>query len=283
MTDNLLFQGFGMPDIPMNLGVSAQLPEGVTYVQKFGINPLVTTASTPEDIWESGGNYQFSANGVADIVSLSSSSAADDMPVLVIGLDITGAEVFQIITLDGTTRVNLTTPLWRVYRMENMTQTGQSMAGTVYCYAGTEETDGVPDGASVVKAIIDNGNNQTQMAISTVPLGKVAFLRRAEVGFGASGGPSAGPEQVQFCFKIRTLGNVFKVKKTVYCISFGMSHHYDERPFPDPIPALTDIKVCVEGVSDSISAHSTYHLWLMDQELLTQEMLDSINQPTSML
>jgi hypothetical protein len=158
--------------------VAMGLIPGMSTIDKFGANFNITTASGPEDVWEGGGIYPFSTS--ADIISLSSSDASDTHVVRVQGLDENGDEVIQDITLTGQTRVPLTTPLFRVYRMENMGNA--DFTGTVYCYSGTENSSGVPSGASVTKAIIDNGNNQTLMAIYTIPLGKVGFLYRGEMG-----------------------------------------------------------------------------------------------------
>lgn len=276
---NLFFQGYKKSDIPFDLAVSMGYVQGWTYQQKFGINPLITAATDPEDIWEGGGVYPFSANGIADIVSLSSSNAADTQNILIYGLKADGTVAAQVVKLQGQTRVALTTPLWRVYRMENLSFPGVSLAGTVYCYSGTTNTDGEPSGGSITKAIIDNGNNQTQMAIYTVPAKKVAFLRRGEVGFGFSGGVAAGVHQVQFCFEVRSYNNVFKIKKTIYLITTGNTQHYDNRPFADPIPALSDIKTCVKSTTADISASSTFHLWIADEENFPASYLTSIGQP----
>ena len=276
---NIFFQGYKKPALPFELAIASGQVDGWSYVQKFGINPLVTDITAPEDIWEGGGLYPFSDNGVADIVSISSSDNSDTQNVLIYGLIADGSEAVQIVQLQGQTRVPLTIPLWRVYRMENFSFPGVSFAGTVYCYSGTTATSGVPSGGSVSKAIIDDGNNQTQMAIYTIPKGKVGFLYRGEVGFGYSGTVGAGVQQVQFCFEARTYNNVFKIKKTVYAISSGNSQHYDLRPFPDPMPALSDIKTCVIGTTEDIAASSTFHFWLADEKNFSAAFLASIAQP----
>ena len=276
---NLIWQGFQKANLPFNLSIVLGHALGGDYVQKFGINPLVTTATDPEDIWEGGGIYPFSANGTADIVSISSSDAADEQNVKINGLTADGTEVTQYAKLQGQTRVALETPLWRVHRMENFSYPGVDFAGTVYCYSGTANTAGVPSGASVTKSIITDGKNQTEQAIYTIPAKKVGFLIRGEVGFGYSGVPGAGTQQVQFVLRVRSYLNVFKNKKTVFCISTGQTTHTDERPFPDPIPALSDIKTQVYMTTADISAHSTFHLLLLDETMFTSEYLTEIGQP----
>lgn len=274
---NLIWQGFSKSKLPFNLSVVLGYALGGDYVQKFGSNPLITTGTDPEDIWEGGGIYPFSDS--ADIVSISSSDNSDVQNVKIYGLASDGSEVTQIKKLQGQTRVALSTPLWRVHRMENFSYPGTDFAGTIYCYSGTANTGGVPSGASVIKSIISDGNNQTEQAIYTVPAKKVAFLIRGEVGFGYSGSIGAGVQQVKFIFRVRTYNNVFKNKKTVFCISTGQTTHTDERPFPDPIPALSDIKTQVYMTTADVAAHSTFHLLMLDETMFTSEYLTNIGQP----
>ena len=118
----------------MCLAVNMGLVDGYEYLDKFGENPDVGT-SAAEDIWEGGGEYTFDTFGTAPIVSIASDNAADTVDIEVQGLDINGDLVKQTVTLTGTTRVALTTALWRVFRMSNESST--DIVGTVFCYTGT--------------------------------------------------------------------------------------------------------------------------------------------------
>jgi hypothetical protein len=254
------------------LNVSMGLFPGYSVVDKFGENPEIDTTTTPEDIWEGGGLYSYDADDTAPIVSLISSDAGDTEPIQVIGLDIDGNEVEQTITLTGTTRVALTTALWRVYRMINV---GTSdLAGTVYCYTGTG--GGVP-ALSVTRAIINNGNNQTLMAVYTIPRGKVGFLFRGELGVSRS--ITAG--EARCAYYSRRYGKVFTIKKRVNLSNSGTSIYPDSRKFPDPIPALTDIRLTAEVVSaNGMGLFGTLDILLVDEDLFTDRFLTSIGQPS---
>lgn len=243
-------------------------------VKKFGSNPLVTTATVPEDVWEYGGEYTYDADGTAPIVSLVSDDAADTMMIEVQGLDIDGEFVSQNITLNGTTRVALTTALWRVYRMFN---TGTvDVAGTVYCYTSTGS---VPAGADV-RAIINGDNNQTLMALYTIPKGKVAFIHKGEAGlqFEASG-PQAATDFAEIHYEIRLYQGVFAVKKQFTLLSSASSIHQDRRVFPDTVPALSDIRVRVKAVSDDMGVWATFDILLIDETEFPEDYLISIGQP----
>lgn len=260
---------------PYELQVSKRKIEGSEPLDKFGLNPVITTATDPEDIWEGGGIYPFSTS--ADIISVSSSDVDDDQELIVQGLDANGLEIFDTVTLNGQTRVALNTPLLRVYRMENNGST--DFEGTVYCYSGTTNSGGVPSGGSVEKARIDNGNNQTLMAIYTVPANKVGFLYRGEAGIEWEGGAFTGTEFARLYYQSRRQGKVFKIKKAISLVSAGSSNYLDNRSFPDIIPGLTDIKLSVAEVSATMGVWGTFDIEIVDEDKFSVEFLQSIGQP----
>jgi hypothetical protein len=147
------------------------------------------------------------------------------------------------------------------------------LIGTVYCYVGT---GGVPILANI-RAIIDDGNNQTLMALLTIPRGKVGFLFRGELGVSRS--VSAG--EARCAYYSRRYGKVFTIKKRVNMANSGTSIYPDFRSFPDPIPALTDIRLTIENVSaNSMGVFGTLDILLVDEELFSDKFLTSIGQPS---
>ena len=241
-----------------------------SIVDKFGENPVVDTGSTPEDIWEGGGLYTYDTDGTAPIVSLISDDAADTQDIMITGLDINGIEVEQTITLNGTTRVVLTTPLWRCYRLQN--DGSVNIAGQVYCYVGT---GGVPSLADT-RAIINDGNNQTLMSIYTIPVGKVGFLFRGELG--SSRSTTSG--EARCAYYSRRFGKVFKIKKRVNLSNSGSSIYQDDRSFPDVIPSRTDIRLTVEDVSaNGTGVFGTFDILLIDEGQFSASYLQAIGQP----
>jgi len=260
----------------LNLTIAMGNISGVGYVDKFGENPEIDTGSVPEDIWEQGGEYIYDADGTAPIMYLSSDSAADiGQTISVQGLDINGDLVNQEVITDGQNVVTLTTALWRVFRMENNSDTGLDLNGTIYCHIDPTPVSGTPSAADT-RAIIDNGNNQTLMALYTVPKGKVGFLMRGE--FGMSRSQTAGA--IQSAYYSRRLGKVFKIKKRVDITNQGSSVYQDYRSFPDVIPALTDVKLRVEDVTaNSTGVFGTFDIMLVDENKFTDSYLATIGQP----
>lgn len=258
---------------PFNLAVSMRLFDGFDVIDKFGENPEIDTG-TSEDVWEGGGTYVYDAFGTAPILYLSGDNVLDvDMPIKITGLDIDGNEVEQVLSMNGQTVVNLTTPLWRVYRMENEGDEGESLIGKAYCHTDPSPINGVPLPANV-RALINDGNNQSLMALYTIPKGKVGFLFRGE--FGTSRAQATGAAEC--AYYSRRLGKLFKLKKRIDVANSGLSTYQDLRSFPDIIPALTDIKLRVESVSaNGMGVVGTFDILLVDENFLSSDLLLAIN------
>ena len=260
--------------LPFEVKVGMRLYSDMSHIDKFGLNPTITAASDPEDIWESGGTYTYDSG--ADIVSIASSSDLDLQVIKVTGLDVDGYEVVQEITLQGTTRVALDTALWRVYRLENDGDDGDDINGTVFCYTGTGTVPAIGD--TEVRAVIIGDQNQTQMAIYTIPKGKVGFLKRGEIGMEYEGSVGTGTNYARCTYKSRRYGKIFKVKKTITLINNANSLFQDKRSFPDILPSLTDIKLTVQEVSEDMGAWATFDILLVDEDSFSQSFLDEIGQ-----
>jgi len=156
-----------------------------TVGHKFGFSGAAGT--TKETIWDQGGLYTYLS--AATILKLSSSDANDAAAgtgartVHIYGLDGNYDEIDEVMSLDGQTAVNTTETYLRVYRMIVETAgSGGENAGDIYLGNGTV-TAGVP-ADKYAKVLI--GNNQTLMALYTVPRGKTVLIPRwyANVGQG---------------------------------------------------------------------------------------------------
>ncbi len=271
----------GNGDFPFS--ISTTLGNENIIVDKFGENPLITTSTDPEDVWDGGGMYNFTANGGADYY-ISSSDAGDtqDIRIQMLTEDSNAnwnLEVFEV-TLAGQAKTLIEPPSGnkpvRIFRMENQGTT--DLAGTMYVYEDSTVTLGVPDDLTKVRAQIVNGNNQTLMAIYTIPTGYVGFLTRGEVGLNFTGTVGAGTHFAKFDYRSRRFGEVFKIKKRISCITLGASNYQDKRSFPDPIPAKTDIKIVCEEVSDDMGVWATFDILLIKEEEFNNSYLNTIGQ-----
>lgn len=196
-------------------------------INKFGQNEDIGTGAF-EDIWDGGGSYPYPADNAAPITHIYSTNAGDTQEIEVQGLDITGLLTLQTITLTGTTVSVLTTPLWRVFRLKNEGVTNN--AGIIHASDA---------GKAVSYAQIAIGNNQTLMALWTVPLGMTAYMLTLDASMAGLKKDYVIDGHMYF----RTLGKVFQIKRTFGLKASGTSSHNKVFEIPIKIDALTDIKI----------------------------------------
>lgn len=141
---------------------------GIMTINKFGRNPAVASGGT-EEIWDGSTTYVFPATALMTKLSQTTDQVAmRGATIEVQGLDANWDLVIQTKALDGsltTTPVVLDTPLIRSFRMKVLANVvGDS---PIRLHNDAESQD---------YAIISAGNNQTLMAIYTVPDGKTAYM-----------------------------------------------------------------------------------------------------------
>jgi hypothetical protein len=176
---------------PFELQVSRGQISYHSTVFKFGSNTNVQNSL--ETIWDGSSLYPFGTTyaTTAFQISVSSSDANDTSAgtgarkVVVIYLDANWAEQTVEITLSGQTPVTYTLDTAiRVYRAYvSEVGSGGTAAGDIYIYdnASATVTAGVPD---EFYAKITLGENQTLMAVYTVPANHTLYLTRASVSSG---------------------------------------------------------------------------------------------------
>lgn len=226
---------------------------GVSNVNKFGNAPDFDTDDGEVDVWDGANDagldemtYTFSTT--ADIDRLSSSNNGDTQDIEIHGLDTNYDLVTQTITLTGQTPVALTTSLIRVFRLKNVG--GTDLAGDCYCFVNGATTGGVPNTTADVRAMIMNGNNQTEMAIYTVPAGKTAYIR--ELYASTAGGSRTTNYVIKL--KIKPFGQVFQLKhRRAINDDKDLSKIFDT---PEKATAKADIIITAETTSNNITESS---------------------------
>lgn len=260
--------------------LSIQVPlgnvAGASWVDKFGINPEVAPDTDPEDIIEQGGRIQYDTNGTAPIKYWSSSSALDTgQEIAIYGNDINGDKVIQTITSDGQSNVLLPTPLWRNWRQENNSET-LDIQGVGYCHTDPTPTNGVPVDLAI-RTIINGSKNQTLFSGYTIEKGYVGFLKRGEIGVELEGNAATLSEYAHCHYESRRYGKLFKVKKSVTV--FPGYPYVDVRPFLDPLPSLTDIRLVAESVTQTMGLFATFDIMIIDENKFEEDYLIAIGQP----
>jgi len=218
-------------------------------VAKFGNAPNFDTADGFVTVWDGAEDgtawelMRYVYSSTADIDSVSSSSAADTQAVTVIGLDADYNEVTQEVTLNGQSRVALTTPLIRVYRAYN--NNGTEFVGHVFVFVNGALTGGVPDTNADIRAVVDPDNQQTLMCVYTVPAGKTGYLTRGYAS--TSGGSKLSAYVIKFF--ARDFGKVFRLQNVNSISDTGSSSIILDYFVPLKIEEKTDLEVRVQSIA----------------------------------
>lgn len=240
-------------DVNINDGLSIAKGEvpGTSFIHKFGAAPdfdvadgFVTVWDAAEDdtVWELM-NYVYSATAAIDSIS---STAAETQDIEIQGLDANYDLVTQTITLTGTTRKALDTNLIRIFRAKNVDSTNLTGHVIVYENDTTADDAGVPDDSNLIRAIIQPVNNQTEMAVYTIPDGYTGYMR----SWYASTAGAKRDSQHTIKILARPFGQVFQLKHKANIAVTGTSyiqHKYEE---PEVFAAKTDIEMQMDTDTD---------------------------------
>ena len=236
---------------------------GHTLDRKFGSIDSIQ-ADTPADVWEYGvtsgaERYTFSADGVADIDTMSSSSGSDTVIMTIIGLDADGEPVTQSKALTGQTKVTLDTPLWRVNRAYN--SNGIDLVGNVYIYVDGAITLGVPNDVTTVRGYVSAGEGQTLQTIYTVPAGFTAYFMGLESSI--TKGVGATVVTANLRGRTRDFGRVFRTQDEFTLISSGSSGRVLRFPIALPFAAKTDFCPIVDVSANDVGASWAFTILLV--------------------
>lgn len=223
---------------------------------KFGRNPDIN--GSEESIWNGGGYYTGHNATAAEIVEVFSSSVNDTSAgtgartVTVYGLDASGLEQEETLTLNGTTPVDSTLTFLRSDTVRVRT------AGSLGHNEGQITVRQKTTTANVF-AVMPATFNRTAIGCYTIPANKRGYLYQYMVSF--SGKTTAGST---VRFTKRELGGVFENLDIDGLQGAGNSSFIKYYTIPeDDLPPLTDIQVRAD--SDGAVSISTDFILLMKQ------------------
>lgn len=188
-------------------GIEVSVARKAKQLVKFGRSEEVnSTAYQTLALFKTGvAEESFLTTDAID--SVSSSDAADDQDLVIEGHTIDGSGnltfLSQPVTLDGQTRVALTTPLARATRAYNDNAT--NLLGTVYTYENSAITAGVPDDGTKSHLTIPIGRNQSFKAATSISKDDYWFI----TGIFGSVLRQTGAD-IDVVLEIREKGKVFR-------------------------------------------------------------------------
>jgi len=257
-------------DNSSGLSIAQGNVSGASFIHKFGAtgpdggfdvaDGFVTVWDGAEDgtAWEAM-NYTYSAT--ADIDGLSSTGTTDGQLIEIQGLDSSSNLIIQTVTLTGQTPVAIPTNLLRVFRLKNISST--NLTNHVFCFVnGGGLTGGVPNLATNIRAIIQPNNNQTLMAVFTIPDdGAVGYMRDWYASTAGAKRDSTHTIKVL----ARPPGGVFQLKHIANISVTGTSyiqHRYIE---PEVFSAGTDIEVQMDTDQDAAGVAAGFDIVLVEE------------------
>ena len=232
------------------LAISSGDVTGSSVVHKFGSAPDFDTGDGEVTIWDGAEDgtawehmiYTYSSS--ADIQYISSSDNGDTVDLKIQGLDTDYNLVTQTKTLTGQTSATLDTPLRRIFRMKN--SNGTSLVGHVFASTTAAGGTGVPTAANI-RCVVQPENNQTEMAIYTVPAGKTAYVRS---WYSSSAGANKDTNII-IRLKAREVGGVFQLKhKMAWGGDIPYQHIYSD---PEKFSEKVDIEMSAELTAGGVS------------------------------
>lgn len=237
------------------LAIPMGLVSGVSSVNKFGEN-LVIDSNTSEEVWNGSVAYVYPATVLMTHVSQTADQVAMRGAIIEAqGLDANWDAVVQTKALDAsltTTAVAWDTPMIRCFRMRVLANV--VAASPIRTHNVGETTD---------YAVISIGDNQTLMALYTVPNGKTAYMTRVYAGYAPTA--VANPYSVDFRLwgADRDNGYEFQIKHAI-AVPSGASPPSDEfRPYKK-FTQKTDIKVTAMPNGKAAAVHAGFDLILVD-------------------
>ena len=197
-----------------------------TALFKYGYNPLIINVN--ETIWDVGGIYAYPGSAVA--MTATSASGATDSGVtgIISGLDTDYKEVSESFTLDGSGTYTTTQTFLRVFRAYITGATAP--AGNINIANG-----------GTTYARITAGENQTLMAVYTVPSGKTLYITQ---GVATHGTDTAGAFMT-VRFVVRDQGSVFRTAIKVDIVGGEILF-----PFNSPLKITEKSDIEVRAICD---------------------------------
>ena len=251
-------------DSSSGLSIAEGKVSGKSFIHKFGAAPDFDTGDGFVTVWDGAEDGQpwelmrYVYSTTDDIDSVSSSDNGDTQDIEVQGLDIDYELTVQTVTLTGQARVALPTPLIRVFRIKNVNSI--DFAGHVACYVNTSLTGGIPTDNTKLRAVVHQDNNQSEMAVFTIPAGKTGYMR----DWYASTAGAKRDSSHTIKLVARKLGGVFQLKHTSNIDVNGTSYIKHEYTEPEVFIEKTDIEIRMNTNQDQAGVASGFDIVLVD-------------------
>ena len=233
------------PQKQSSLGLNSITAQASNFIHKFGSNPDISntvSATSPETVWDGSNEYTFPPDAGTGL-QIKSSDANDLQEFVVQGLDVNFNNQTWTGNLNGTNDVAIDGTWTRVFRAFNNDSSG--ISGNVNIHGNGD--------ASASFAQVLPGNDQTLMALYTIPANYTGYLCEYHISAHNSGSSSLIGYTVQI--KTRNYGKTFRVQEITSVTTNNVASN--THPFPLQLAPKTDVIVNVisaNGNNGSVNA-----------------------------
>jgi len=222
-------------DEPFDLQISRGQVAYHSSLFKYGYNPLIINVN--ETIWDGGGLYPYIGTAAPLAIASSTTTADAGVTGTVFGLDADYNEIQYDFTLGAGGTATTTNSFKRVFR--------------AFITGSTAPTGNITFKIGATSyAQITAGENQTLMAVYTVPAGKTFYLAQGT----ATHGTDTSGAFMTVRFMIRSFGGVLRTATKVDIIGSELIFPFK---YPLKLEEKTDIEVraiCSKNQNNSIAA-----------------------------
>jgi len=220
------------------LDVSRGRHASTTWVNKFGRNTAVASG-VEEEIWDGSAAYSFPDTALMTSISQTSDQTAmRGANIEIQGLNAAWELIVQTIPLDAT---NTTTPV--VFTATTDAVLGTTGVAMLRVFRVKVLADVIGDssirvhnvGETVDYAVINAGNNQTEMAIFTVPAGRTAFM----TNYYAHHNPTSGQQFTSNPIRLWAKDNANSYERQIKHITGLVVDRFFQHQF-EPYPKFTE-------------------------------------------
>ena len=220
---------------PFELQVARGQIPGHSTLFKYGYNPNIVNVN--ETIWDVGGIYAYPSSAVRMTATSTDGANDEDVQVVISGLDADYNELTETVTLNGSGTAETDGFFIRVFRA--FITGSQTPLGTINI-----------TNTGTTYARISLGENQTLMAVYTVPAGKSLYINNGT----ATHGTDTSGAFMTIRFMIRPPGEVFR---TAIKIDVTGSELLFPFYYPLRLPEKYDLEVraiCNKNQINAVSA-----------------------------
>lgn len=223
--------------ISKNFGDLVSWSKKQKNLTKFGSNPDISTAL--EDVWNVGGVETLPTIAQGNVITHFASDSASDTGTMVVEghtQDANGLLTFvvQTVTLLGTAKTALTTPLARATRAYN--NGSVDYVGNIYVARDVTFSLGIP--VSDIHLKIDAGFNQTQKCSTSISKDDYWVVSQFTGSVFRT-----QTRNVDFFVQTRALGGVWRTQTQPFSASTSSGTILIPAPQPFVVPPNTDLRV----------------------------------------